>query len=120
VQEQPYGVDRHREHAPILANRKLPAVGERPAYRGAVLGPLHGAFLVISLAMVVVKLFALVDCALRPQRAFAVEGKQTKTFWLVVLGIAVAATYIGLFTIIGLVAALVYLLDVRPAVRAYR
>jgi hypothetical protein len=85
-----------------------------------MLGPLHGVFLLVSLAMLVVKLWALVDCAIRPQNGFVVEEKQTKTFWLVVLGLAVLVTYIGLFTIIGLVAALVYLLDVRPAVRAYR
>jgi hypothetical protein len=85
-----------------------------------MLGPLHGIFLIVSLAMLVVKVWALVDAALRPQRGYVAEGKQTKTFWLVVLGLAVVVTYVGLFTIIGLVAALVYLLDVRPAVRAYR
>ena len=83
-------------------------------------GPLHGVFLIVSLAMLVVKVWALVDCALRPTRSFVAEEKQTKTFWLVVLVLAVLFTYIGFFTLIGLVAALVYLLDVRPAVRAYR
>ena len=85
-----------------------------------MLGPLHGIFLLISLAMLVVKLFAFIDAAIRPQRGFVSEGKQTKQFWLIVLGLAVLVTYVGLFTIIGFVAALVYLLDVRPAVRAYR
>ena len=85
-----------------------------------MLGPLHGIFLIVSLAMLVVKLWALVDAAIRPASSFVAEGKQTKAFWLVVLALAVLFTYIGLFTIIGLVAALVYLLDVRPAVKAYR
>jgi hypothetical protein len=85
-----------------------------------MLGPLHGVFLVISLAMLVVKLWALVDAAIRPSSAFVSEGKQTKGFWVAVLVIAVLVTYIGLFTIIGLIVALVYLLDVRPAVRAYK
>jgi hypothetical protein len=82
--------------------------------------PLHGAFLLISLATLLVKLFALVDAGMRPARGYVVEGKQTKQFWLIVLGIAVLASFVGLFTIIGLIAALVYLVDVRPAVRSYR
>jgi hypothetical protein len=85
-----------------------------------MLGPLHGIFLIVSLAMLVVKVWALVDAAIRPSRAFPAEAKQTKAIWVAILAIAVLVTYIGLFSIIGLVAALVYLLDVRPAVRAYK
>ena len=85
-----------------------------------MLGPLHGIFLIVSLAMLVVKLWALVDAAIRPSRAFPAEGKQTKALWVAILVIAVLVTYIGLFSILGLIAALVYLLDVRPAVRAYK
>jgi len=57
--------------------------------------------------LLIVKVWALVDAAMRPQRAFVAEEKQTKTFWLVVLGIAVLVTYIGLFTILGLIALIV-------------
>lgn len=78
--------------------------------------PLHGAFLVIFFAMVLVKLFALVDAASRPEALFVSAGKQTKQFWLVVLVLAVVSTFVGFFSLIGLVAALVYLLDVRPAI----
>lgn len=78
--------------------------------------PLHGAFLVIFLAIVLVKIFALVDALSRPAGAFTYAGKQTKQFWLVVLVLAVLSTFVGFFTLIGLVAALVYLLDVRPAI----
>jgi hypothetical protein len=85
-----------------------------------MLGPLHGIFLIVSLAMLVVKLWALVDAAIRPSRAFAAESKQTKPIWVGILVVAVLVTYIGLFSILGLIAALVYLLDVRPAVRAYK
>ena len=77
--------------------------------------PLHGAWLVIQLAIVLVKLFALIDAASRPAGAFTYADKQTKQFWLVILGLAVLSTFVGFFTLIGLVAALVYLLDVRPA-----
>ena len=81
-----------------------------------LLVPLHGAFLVIFFAIVLVKLFALVDALSRPEAAFAYAGKQTKQFWLVILVLAVVSTFVGFFSLIGLVAALVYLLDVRPAI----
>ena len=77
--------------------------------------PLHGAFLVIFLAIVLVKLFALIDAASRPAGAFTYAGKQTKQIWLLILGLAVLSTFLGFLSIVGLVAALVYLLDVRPA-----
>ena len=79
--------------------------------------PLSGAFLVIFIVLMVVKVFALVDALRRPERGFALAGKQTKQFWLLVLGLAVVSSFLGFLTWVGLVAALVYLLDVRPAVR---
>ena len=85
-----------------------------------MLGPLHGIFLVVSLATLVVKAWALIDAAVRPPRAFVSEGKQTKPVWLAILVVAVLATYVGFLSILGLIAALVYLLDVRPAVRTYK
>ena len=81
-----------------------------------LLWPLHGAFLVINLAIVLIKLFALIDAASRPVGAFTYADKQTKKFWLAVLALAVASTFAGFFSLIGLVAALVYILDVRPAI----
>jgi hypothetical protein len=82
--------------------------------------PLTGALLVINLAIFVVKVWALVDAAIRPEAAYVASGKQTKTFWLVVLAVAVLSGFLGFLSIIGLVAALVYIVDVRPRVRAYR
>jgi uncharacterized membrane protein YwzB len=85
-----------------------------------MLGPLHGIFLVISLVTLVIKVWALIDAAVRPPGAFVSEGKQTKGLCVAILVVAVLATYVGFLSIIGLVAALVYLLDVRPAVKAYK
>lgn len=76
-----------------------------------LLFPLHGALLVLWLAMLVVKVVALIDCASKPTQAFVSAGKLTKTIWLVILAVSL------LLGAIGLIAALVYLLDVRPAVR---
>lgn len=57
--------------------------------------------------------------------AYRAADKKTKTFWLVVLGIALGldllfgANFIGSFlTLAGLVAAIVYMVDVRPAIKA--
>lgn len=78
--------------------------------------PLHGAFLVIFLAIVLIKLFALIDAASRPAGSFAYAEKQTKQIWLAILVGALLTTFMNFLTLIGLVAALVYLLDVRPAI----
>ena len=77
--------------------------------------PLHGAFLVIFFGIILVKLFALIDAATRPAAGFVYHDKKTKPFWLLVLTLALVTSYIGFLSIIGLVAALVYLVDVRPA-----
>lgn len=70
--------------------------------------------------------FAFVDAVRRPAEAFTYAGKRTKVFWLVVLGAAFAITFViffdvlSIFGILTVVAAAVYLVDVRPAVRQYR
>lgn len=74
---------------------------------------------VIGIGLLVLKVWALVDCATAPSGAFEAHGKLTKTVWLLIL---VAAVILGrgvvdLFSIVGTVAAIVYLVDVRPAVR---
>jgi hypothetical protein len=79
--------------------------------------PLRGIFLLLFVGMLIVKVFALIDCLTVPERAFVMTGKQTKVIWTVILAVAVLTTFGGFFAVLGLVAALVYLLDVRPAVR---
>lgn len=68
------------------------------------------------------KVFALADAALRPSQAFVAVGKQTKVIWLAILGVAflvnlVVFNPIMILNVIGDVAAIVYLVDVRPALR---
>jgi len=79
--------------------------------------PLTGIFLVLFFAALVVKVFALVDCIMVPERAFVAAGKQTKVIWTVILVVALLVTFGSFLSVLGLIAALVYLLDVRPAVR---
>lgn len=72
--------------------------------------------------VLIVELVALVDAALRPAQAFHAAGKMTKQGWLMILGLALLVQLVlagaGLLQLMGLVAALVYLIDARPALRA--
>jgi Protein of unknown function (DUF2516) len=77
----------------------------------ALLFPLHGVLFFIHLAALVVVIAALIDAAFRQDAAFVAAGKQTKIFWILVL-------VLGAFiTLVGAIAAIVYFVDVRPAVR---
>lgn len=76
--------------------------------------------LVITVAFVVVKVWAFADCATRPPGAFRAAGKQNFWLWLGLTGAAAITSLItsplGLFGLAGIIVALVYLLDVRPRV----
>ena len=77
--------------------------------------------LVVYAVLFVVKLWALVDAVLRPPAAYLAADKLTKPGWLWILGLAAACHVLlpgFLLSILGTVAALVYLLDVRPALAA--
>lgn len=81
--------------------------------------------LVFTLGLFVVKAFAFVDAASRPAAAYVAADKQTKTFWVLVLGLFLVAHMLfwrplGILNLIGTVAALVYLADARPTMRALR
>ncbi|HET6816753.1 MAG TPA: DUF2516 family protein, partial [Mycobacteriales bacterium] len=75
-----------------------------------LLFPLTAAFLVIRLAIVIVCLVAFLDCLRRPERAFALTGKQTKQIWLAITGASALFALLGFFALIALVAAIVYLI----------
>src|ERR1035437_4647734 len=67
--------------------------------------------------------FGLVDALRHRPDAFTAAGKRTKNFWLVVLGIAVALSFVSVFApfslpwILAVVGASVYAVYVRPALR---
>ena len=69
-------------------------------------------------------LWAFIDCIFRKARAFPAVNKLTKVAWLAILVAAGALGYFfgydpagNLIGSVAVVAALVYLCDVRPAVR---
>ena len=77
----------------------------------------------LGIALFVLELVAFVDAAIRPAEAYVATSKQTKQFWLVLIGLSSWITLVygplGLFGLglVGIIAASVYLLDVRPALK---
>jgi Protein of unknown function (DUF2516) len=82
-----------------------------------VLGAYTGVFLVLSLAIEAVKIYAAVDAAIRPSAAYVAAGKQTKLVWVLLTVVSCALFGLGFLGIAGIIATIVYLVDVRPAVR---
>jgi hypothetical protein len=80
--------------------------------------PLTGAFLVIHLAILAVIGFGFIDALRHPDNAFRGAGKLYKNAWLAILGAAFVLSFFGFVSVLGLIAGLVYLLDVRPALRS--
>jgi Protein of unknown function (DUF2516) len=83
----------------------------------------NSILLLVSFALLCVKGFALVDVVNRRPEVFPAADRQTKALWLILLSVALVAHLvfwnpIGILNLAGTVVALVYLLDVRPAVRA--
>lgn len=79
--------------------------------------------LVVTLAMLALHAWAFVDALTHRPDAYVAADKQTKQLWLILLGIALAAHILLLnnpfhiLNLIAAVAAIVYLVDVRPALR---
>ncbi|MEB8340529.1 DUF2516 family protein [Streptomyces endophyticus] len=75
----------------------------------------------LSMALIIFSGFALVDAAIRREDAYRAADKKTKPFWLIILGIVFVVNLLfpilSFLPIIGLIATIVYMVDVRPAVR---
>ncbi|WP_457965699.1 DUF2516 family protein [Arthrobacter sp. D1-29] len=89
----------------------------------------QAVFFILALVALGLELWALFDCVRHKAGAFEATGKRTKTFWLALTGGATAVGALsllgsggifgslGLFGLAAVVAACVYLADVRPAVK---
>jgi hypothetical protein len=76
----------------------------------------------ILLAIIVMKAVVLIDASLRRADAYRAAGKMTKPGWLIILTLALVADLLvggitSFLTIIGVVVAIVYWVDVRPALK---
>lgn len=97
-------------------------------------GPLQQLIVaIISIAAFGGAVWGLVDAVRVPQDAFPAAGKQSKTLWVVLLGVATAVLFTSLpyplgwgsgpFGFLGLaasVAVIVYFVGVRPAIEPFR
>jgi hypothetical protein len=70
---------------------------------------LSGFLFVVELVVSVVIIAALIDAIMRNGSLFVVADKQTKVLWLMLLVLCLAVGFVGV------AGALVYFLDVRPA-----
>lgn len=88
--------------------------------------PVTALFLVLNLGLLLLSGWAFVDAATRPAAAFVAAGKLTKPAWLAITGVSLALCLLVGIDLMGLlgglvaVATIVYLVDVRPAVREVR
>ncbi|MGN9795551.1 DUF2516 family protein [Streptomyces sp. OZ13] len=79
-----------------------------------------GLWMIVNLVFLVTSVAALVMAAMAREDAYRAADKKTKPFWLVILGVAVA---VNLFvpmlflSIAGLIASIVFFVDVRPALQ---
>lgn len=80
-----------------------------------------GLMSLLSLALTLFTAFAVIDAAIRREDAYRAAGKQTKPFWMIILGLALVVNLLfgimSFLPIIGLIATIVYVVDVRPAVK---
>jgi len=82
-------------------------------------------YLVLFYGTLALTVWAFVDAVVRPAAGFVAAGKLTKPGWLAITGIAMLVllwqrnplSFLGLPAVI---AAVVYLVDVRPALRGLR
>lgn len=90
----------------------------------------RAVFFVLALVALGLEVWAFVDCLRHKGASFEAMGKRTKGFWLALTGGATLIGFmsvsggggglfgtLGLFGLAAVVAASVYLADVRPAVR---
>ncbi len=86
------------------------------------MGNLSGSLLaVVQYACLGLQLWALIDCATRKTPSFVAAGKLNKPAWLAITTVAALIVFLfgvlSFFGIAGLIGSIVYLVDVRPAVR---
>ncbi|MEV0845012.1 DUF2516 family protein [Streptomyces sp. NPDC049954] len=75
----------------------------------------------LSIALILFSAFAFLDSLFRREDAFRAADKKTKPFWAIVLGLALVVSLLlpilSFLPLIGLVAVIVYTVDVRPALK---
>jgi hypothetical protein len=77
--------------------------------------------LLIWVALLGVKVFALVDALRYSNDQYVSAGKRSRTLWLVLTGLSLAfhliTDVLNLVSLAGTIASIVYIVDVRPALQ---
>ncbi|WNM36105.1 DUF2516 family protein [Streptomyces sp. Li-HN-5-11] len=75
----------------------------------------------LKLLVMALAAFGLFDAAFRREDAFRAADKQNKVFWLIILGLALVVgvlfSILSFLPVIGVIASIVYIVDVRPALK---
>ncbi len=75
----------------------------------------------VSIGLLVFSIVAFVDAAVHREDAYRAADKQSKGFWMIILAIAATVNFffgiLSFLPILGLIATIVYTVDVRPALR---
>ncbi|GAA0490356.1 DUF2516 family protein [Streptomyces olivaceiscleroticus] len=90
-------------------------------WNGVLIQGFNNLLWLLSLAMLVFAGFAFIDSAIRRGDAYRAADKQSKPFWLIILGLATLVNVLfgvmAFLPILGLIATIVYMVDVRPALK---
>jgi hypothetical protein len=93
-------------------------VSSAPLFYGVVVGYIN---LLITIVSMVVQAVALIHCITQRGDAFQALGTLPKGAWLAIIAVCMVLTLLlgstGIFGLIGIAAALIYLLDVRPGLK---
>jgi uncharacterized YccA/Bax inhibitor family protein len=88
------------------------------------MGVLEGQVaLLVALVMLAVKIFAFVNALTFSAESYVAAGKLTKPAWSIILGLGVVLQLLLLGSLLNLaftIAAIVFLVDVRPALAGLR
>lgn len=88
------------------------------------MGVLEGQIaLLVALAMLALKIFAFVNALTYSAESYVAAGKLTKPAWSIILGLGVVLQLLLLGSLLNLaftIAAIVFLVDVRPALTGLR
>ncbi|MFF3322229.1 DUF2516 family protein [Streptomyces sp. NPDC002889] len=79
-----------------------------------------GLWTILNLVFIGTSVTALIMAAMAREDAYRAADKKTKSFWLVILGVTVAVNLflsVLFLSIAGLIATIVFFVDVRPALR---
>jgi hypothetical protein len=91
---------------------------------GSIIAIQGGILLVVQIALLAVTIFAFISSLTFSSEAYRAAGKWSKQGWTIVLGLGVVLQFVAvggmLVQLAMLIAALVFLADVRPALSSLR